>query len=105
MELTFYLLAIYGLAFFLKNSDGPFEVMSSVRNALMQNSFFGVFFYNLFSCMFCLGFHCGYVVYLFANEIYDWNVVSMLVWAFAGGSFSFVTNVLVDYLTSRTYAK
>lgn len=105
MELMFYLLSIYGFAFFLKNSDGPFDVMVKLRNSLMQNSFVGVFFYNLFSCMFCLGLHCGYIVYFFSNEWYNWNVFSMAVWAFAGGGFSFITNSFVEYMTSRTYGK
>jgi hypothetical protein len=105
MEIVFYLLSIYGMAFFLRNSDGPFDLMSKTRSHLMQNSFVGVFFYNLFSCMFCLGFHCGYMMYLFANHVYNWNLTHMMTWAFAGASFSFLVNVVVDYLTSRTYAK
>lgn len=104
MEIFFYLLAIYGLAFFIKNSDGPFDFMSDIRNYLMQNSFVGVFFYNLFSCMFCIGMHCGYIIYFLANESYAWNMFSMVAWSFAGGGFSFIMNSFVEYLISRTYS-
>ena len=95
------LLAIFGLAFAIKELDGPFSIVSSIRNKLMNNKFVGVFFYELFSCYFCVGFHCGYIVYLLRTSFKDWHFGYLILWSFAGGIFSILMNTLLEYLINK----
>ena len=89
------LLAIYGLAFLLKESAGPFDIMDWLRNALMRNKHVGVFFYKLFACYFCVGCHCGWIVYLLSANVYSWPF--FVLWTLAGG----VVSIMLDAIMSR----
>jgi hypothetical protein len=96
METLVYLLAIFGLAFFLKESDGPFDIILHLRNKLMSNKYLGVFFYKLLSCYFCCGFHCGYLIYLLSQK--NWSFNLLICWALAGGTISLILDAVIDYL-------
>ncbi len=89
--------AIFGLAFFIKETEGPWGVMSWVRNKLMRNDHVGVFFIKLLECYFCLGFHCGWIVYLLAND--HWSVQFFILWGLAGG----VISIMMDALLTRLH--
>lgn len=81
-------LAIYGLAFLIKQSDGPWGIMNRVRNALISNKYVGVFFYKLLDCWFCTGCHCGWIVYLLYTKDYSWQF--FILWTLAGGTISLI---------------
>lgn len=92
------LLAMYGIAFFLKDSDGPWGIMSWFRNQLMQNKHVGVFFYKLLSCYFCVGFHAGWIVYLLqANKI---SIGGFIVWGFVGAATNYILEGVMMKLAS-----
>lgn len=83
MNVLIYALAIYGLAFFIKESDGPWGLMALWRNQLLNNKEVGVFFYKLLDCYFCLGFHCGWIICLLAGQ--SWYPNLLFCWGLAGG--------------------
>lgn len=85
------LLAIIGLFFLVKELDGPFGIIGYIRNFLMRDPFFGVFFYKLFSCPFCLGFHCGWIIYLISGGV---QLNYFIIWGLAGAA----TNMLLSTL-------
>lgn len=87
--------SIFGLAFFIKESDGPFDIMNKTRNYLMRNNFVGLFFYKLLSCYFCTGCHAGWVVYLL--QMSRFKLSEMILWSFAGG----VVCILLDSIISK----
>jgi hypothetical protein len=82
------ILAIYGLAFLIKQSDGPFGIINWMRNRLISNKFVGVFFYHLLDCWFCTGCHCGWIVYLLYSKEYSWQFFTL--WTLAGGAISLI---------------
>lgn len=89
--------AIFGLAFFIKESDGPWGLMALVRSKLMQNPHVGVFFFKLLDCYFCLGFHCGWFVYLlFAPH---WQFQFLILWGLAGGTLSLIMDLILTRLS------
>ena len=77
-------LAIYSLSFCIRNLSGPFNTFGFIRNKLMTNSIVGVFFYELFSCPFCIGFHCGYMIYILQCDSIQINY--LILWGFAGST-------------------
>lgn len=91
------ILAIFGLAFLIKDSNGPFDIMSNLRRALMQNKYVGVFFFKLFECYFCIGCHCGWIVYLLSHEHYSWQF--FILWTLAGGTIS----LMLDGVLARLH--
>lgn len=97
MDLILQLLAIFGLAFFIKDSNGPFDIMSKLRRVLMQNKYVGVFFFKLFECYFCIGCHCGWIVYLLSADVYSWQF--FILWTLAGGA----TSLILDAALSRLH--
>ena len=94
-----YLLAIFSLAFFFKESDGPFGIMNKIRSLLMNNKYVGVFFYKLLSCNFCIGCWAGGAVY----GLYYFNLILPL-WFLAGGSLYLGGSILLQYL-NKIYEK
>lgn len=90
------LLAIYGLYFFLSNSDGPFGIMSLIRNKLMLNKYLGTFFYKLFDCPFCCGIHVGYIIYLLTTNVKEWSFYNLIAWAFAGGALCYILTIVLE---------
>jgi hypothetical protein len=99
MEILVCLLSIFGLAFLIKESDGPFDLMLKMRSYLMRNQYVGVFFYKLFSCYMCVGTHCGWIIYLLYCKNYSLNL--FIIWALAGGA----TSLILDKLLSRLYSQ
>lgn len=89
--------AIFGLAFLIKESDGPWGIIAWVRNYLMTNKYVGVFFFKLFDCYFCLGFHCGWVAYLLHESTY--SPAFFVLWGLAGGVISLTFDMLLRKLT------
>lgn len=98
MELLITLLAIYGLAFLLKDSAGPFDLMDKMRIWLFHNKYVGTFFFKLFDCYFCLGCHCGWVVYLLSHDSWNWQF--FMLWTLAGGAISLILDALLTKLHS-----
>ena len=82
------LLAIYGLVFFLKDS----YIFAKPRHYITKINFF----LELFSCSFCLGFHCGYLIYLLSNPL---NITGIILWGFAGACFS----LIVEQIRNKFY--
>jgi hypothetical protein len=98
MEIVLSLLAIFGLTFLLKESDGPCGIMSWMRNKLIANKYVGVFFYKLLSCYFCVGFHCGWMVYLLQAEYYKFQF--FILWGLAGAAISLILDGLLTKLSA-----
>lgn len=94
------ILAIFGLSFLIKESGGPWDVLSKLRNYLMRNKYVGVFFYDLLSCYFCTGSHAGYVVYLLTVPYAHWTISGFITWSLAGGAISFIIDVILSKLLS-----
>ncbi len=91
--------AIFGLAFLIKESDGPWGIMAWFRNWIMTNKYVGVFFYKLLDCYFCLGFHCGWVAYLLHDD--DWSIQFFILWGLAGGVISLMFDMLIRKLSAE----
>lgn len=63
MENITFFLATLGLAHFIQNTDGPWDLVARGRNALLRLPLLGPrVFYKFFSCGFCLGFWSGAVL-------------------------------------------
>jgi len=88
MTLIISILAIYGLAFTIKQTEGPWGLISRWRHWMMTLPFIGVQFYKLLECYFCLGFHCGWMVYLLSHN--HWSVQFFILWGLAGGIISLI---------------
>lgn len=82
------LLAISGLAFFLKNS----ELLSWFRSFLFR---LHPLFFKLFSCMFCLGCHCGWIIYLISFRSFNVNII---LYMFSGGVVSLLFDSIINSL-------
>jgi len=96
METLITLIAIYGLAFLIKESDGPWGLIAWARNSLVRNKYVGVFFFKLFDCYFCTGCHCGWIIYLLSHETYKFNL--LILWVLAGGAISLILDTLMSHL-------
>jgi hypothetical protein len=99
MHIIISVLAIFGLTFLIKESDGPWGMMSWIRNKLITNKYVGVFFYKLLACYFCVGFHAGWVVYLLQAESY--KLQFLILWGLAGAAIS----LILDVVLARLYAE
>lgn len=98
IETIITLFAIYGLAFLIKDSSGPFDIMDKMRIWLMGNKHVGVFFFKLLDCYFCVGCHCGWIVYLLSHDTWQWQF--FVLWTLAGGAVSLIFNGLHTKLHS-----
>src|SRR5579883_1665550 len=96
MSLVIALLAIFGLAFTIRQTEGPWNIIGRWRNWMMRIPFIGVQFYKLLECYFCLGFHCGWIVYLLSAESYKWQF--FILWALAGGIISLILDAVLSRL-------
>lgn len=92
------ILAIISIVFCIQNISGPFGILSKIKNILMTNKYVGVFFYELFECPYCLGFHAGYIVYLLSLESFKFT--QMIIWGFVGAFVSYVSTLLINRLNS-----
>ena len=98
IEVIMCLAAIFGIALFVKDMDGPFDIMNKTRLTLFGNKYVGVFFYKLMSCYFCLGTWSGVIVYLLHNHLKNIHWEDMIVWGFGGAVISLVSNLLIGKL-------
>jgi hypothetical protein len=89
-------LAIFGLAFTIKETPGPWNLMDRLRNLLMRIPFLGVQFFKLLDCYFCLGFHCGWIIYLLSEEHPTWQF--FILWGLAGGAICLILDGLLERL-------
>jgi hypothetical protein len=96
MSIVISLLAIFGLAFTLKETNGPWDLISKWRNLMMRIPFIGVQFYKLLDCYFCTGWWCGIVIYLLSNQNYtlSWAIV----WGLAGGVICLLMDGILNWL-------
>jgi hypothetical protein len=90
------ILAVFGLAFAIKEADGPWDLVSKWRNLMMRIPVIGPQFYKLLDCYYCLGFHCGWIVYLLSAETCKWQFFIM--YALAGGAGSLILSAILDRL-------
>jgi hypothetical protein len=90
------LLAIFGLAFAIKQTDGPWNLVGRWRNLMMRIPYLGVQFFKLLDCSFCLGFHCGWIVYLLTENNPTWQF--FILWALAGGTISLIIDGVLTRL-------
>lgn len=90
------ILSIYGLTFLIKESNGPWDICSKIRNALMSNKHIGVFFYKLFNCFYCCGTWCGVIIYLLTQE--NWSLILLIVWGLASGIICLILDALLTKL-------
>ena len=93
MEL-FLIFAIFGLSFAIKEINGPFGIISKFRNLLMKSKYFGVFFYELLSCYFCVGFWSGIIIYLISNEHFRFG--NLFIFGFAGAMLSMLFSMIME---------
>lgn len=97
MDILILFAAIYGLAFTIKQTDGPWDLVARWRNWMMRIPFIGVQFFKLLDCYFCLGFHCGWIVYLLHASNYSWQF--FILNALAGGTIS----LMIDGILTRLH--
>lgn len=91
-------MAMFAISFLIKESSGPFDIMSKIRNKLMTNKYVGVFFYKLLSCYFCVGTHAGWIVYLLSNKPETWTIPAFILWALTGGAVSLLLSSVFERL-------
>jgi hypothetical protein len=84
LETIILICAIFSLSFLLKESAGPWGMMSWLRHQLFSSPYVGVFFYKLFDCYFCLGCHAGWIIYLLSQPV--WSLPMLICWSLAGGT-------------------
>lgn len=94
MNTAVLLLAIYGLNYIVRNSDGPFDLIIKARRWLINNTYVGSFFFKLLECPVCSGFWCGLAIYLIA--IQPIKLSESLLWALTGSAVC----LILDGLTS-----
>lgn len=100
LEAIIVVCAIFGLAFLIKESDGPWGIMASIRNWLMKSPHVGIFFYKLLDCYFCLGFHCGWFIYLLYEK--EWQFSLLICWGLAGGMISLIMDLILTKLSQSS---
>lgn len=96
MHVIIMLLAIFGLVFALKETEGPWGVMSWMRHKLFSCKLLGTLFFKLLDCFFCTGFWCGIAVYLLATE--HIKLTWIPIWGLAGASISLILSAVLDRL-------
>jgi hypothetical protein len=83
MEIIVVLLAAYGLAFIIKEKDGPWDLITKTRQYLLNNKKVGVYFYKLLSCYFCLGVQTGILITALYKQSLAPNL--LITWGLASG--------------------
>jgi len=95
-----HIFAIVGLAFLIKESDGPWGIMAWIRSRLMRNKYMGVFFYKLLDCYFCVGCHTGWIIYLLATPYKDLSLQNFVMFSLAGGIISLLFDAIYGRLNN-----
>lgn len=105
-ELFVLLLASYGICFGLMNDKAKFFTDFLKGIPLFVDDDDSTFFYRMFVCPYCTGFHTGWVIFLI-SEIPVWvegnfhapsTVVSALLFAFASSSACYALDVAIERL-------
>lgn len=96
MEILIIIFSIWGLAFFIKESDGPWGIMNWFRRVLVANKYVGVFFHKLLECYFCVGTWCGVAIYLLTTECIKLSWLP--VWGLAGGAICLILEAIHERL-------
>lgn len=98
MDIVLLLLAVCGVATAVSQTEGPFGLVSKVRNLLAHIPLLGPMLLSVLSCNFCLGFWSGLAVHVLTggNVL---NVSESLVMAFAGGTFNSLFGVVMSKLS------
>lgn len=91
-----HILVIVSLAYCIKNISGPFNMISKIKMNLLHNKYVGKFFYELFSCIFCIGFHCGYIIYMLTYN--HFNIMNFIFYGFMGAICSLIVEGLINKL-------
>jgi hypothetical protein len=94
-------MAIVSFSFLIKEINGPFGIISKLRNSLMINKIIGIFFYELFECYYCIGCHCGYLIYLLTTKISDWNIREFIIWTLVGGILSLFVMKIMEFMNAK----
>ncbi len=92
-----YCLSIYGLAFIIKEKDGPFNVILKLRTLLFKLNFF----VELFSCYACLGAWCGAAIYLITTASFNYKILILNI--LGGAMISFIMDLVTEALIARTF--
>jgi len=93
------ILSIYGLSFILRNTSGPFDVFSFIRNKVLNNKHIGVFSFQLLNCPWCFGWHCGYLIYLLSCLTSPFSFGLLVVWSCAGSAIVGLGDAVYERLT------
>jgi hypothetical protein len=94
-----YLLSVFGLSYLIKEVNGPFNIISLFRNKLMMNKYIGVFFFQLFDCFYCIGFHSGWIMYI-AN-FKNWQWYFLPIYGLVGAAWSLIVGLLLQRITEE----
>jgi len=96
MPLALLVCAIFGLAFAIKQTDGPWDIITKWRNLMMRLPLVGPQFYKLLDCFYCTGFWSGLVIYFLTQESYKlgWAIC----WGLAGGTICLVVDGVISKL-------
>ena len=95
-----HILAIISITFCIQNIGGPFGVLSKIKNILLNNKYFGVFFFELLECPYCIGFHVGYMVYLLTTNLI--NIQEIVLWGFVGAISSYIASIFINKLNKES---
>jgi hypothetical protein len=85
------LLAIYGLALIIKETNGPFNIIGRLRNYILRNKYLGVEFYNWLECPICHGVACGLIIYL----LFYFKLL-FIIWGLAGSGFLYLVSRVLN---------
>lgn len=55
-DFLMYLLSSLGISYLLSNMDGPFFIISKIRNFLISNKYIGVTAFKILNCAYCFPF-------------------------------------------------
>lgn len=96
MNIIILILAIYGLAFVVKQADGPWSLIGKWRNWMMRLPLIGVQFYKLLDCYYCTSFWTGLGIYFLSQESYKLSWA--LCWGLAGGTIGLILDGVIAFL-------
>ncbi len=96
-----YILAIFSIAFFIKEMDGPFGIMNWIRNKLISSRHCGVFFYKLLNCFYCSGCWSALIVYLIHINYHQWKLNDSAIWFFSGGATCLIISAILNKLSEE----
>jgi hypothetical protein len=94
MNLFLSILVMYGITFGIKDS----QLLAKPRQQLADRS---NFFYELFSCPYCVGFHSGWLTYLLLTPFSAFDLRFLVAFAFAGVPVSAFFELLLTTMESN----